>query len=76
MSLWEIRFNRTGESYVRCYVWCKNEDEARRMAIVQAVGERPKESLTIDSCYLCFSADAGPFCTEISDCGWETPAVT
>lgn len=75
MNYYEVTNGYTGESYVRVYVWCADEETALRMAaesfrahrateVVRRRGDDYWTNLTVK---LLFSSDAAPFATEPSD---------
>ena len=67
MKLWEIDTDFIGESYERCYVWCQNEEEARRMF----VNAHPNRDIKkISGILLMFDEKDPAFITELSDCGF------
>lgn len=66
MNLYEARTGMTGESYVRCYVWAESEFAARLLVLA-----RHGEGCRVREIELLFGADSGPFCTALSDNGWE-----
>lgn len=75
MHFYEISNGWTGESYVRVYAWAESEEQALNMAkekLKAAAGKAYDESyyerLNIQHW---FSADAAPFCSEVSDEGFE-----
>jgi hypothetical protein len=69
LTLFEITNGWMGESYCRSYVWA--EDEAAAFALFETMypGDE-SNSMTIQPL---FRADAAPFCTKLSDSGWEMP---
>ena len=72
MSLYEVtngKFGKPGRlgcSYVRCYVWHKDEQAAKDAAYKKLKCRRVDCKVV----HL-FTSDAKPFCTVASDEGWE-----
>jgi hypothetical protein len=63
MILFEILNMDVGDSYVRCYAWAHNQDEATRMA--------EEKGVDVQQIIKLFESDSQPFVTELSDVGWE-----
>lgn len=64
MKLYEATNGMIGCSYVRCYVWANNKEEARQMA-TELFSEPRKVKIEF-----LFKNDSPPFCTKPSDEGW------
>jgi hypothetical protein len=56
-----------GENYSRSYAWAADADAA--FALFEAMYP-DEDAITIRPL---FRADAAPFCTKLSDTGWEIP---
>jgi hypothetical protein len=69
-SLWEFLNGHIGCSYVRCYVWADNEEEARTLALQQFWSEKGTGS-TIRQSRKLFDADSPSFATAPSDQGFD-----
>ena len=64
-SLYEICTGAIGESYERAYAWAP--DEATALDLFRKSKQRSYREMSIN---LLFSAEAMPFVTRVSDCGF------
>lgn len=69
MNLYEITTGFEGDAYERCYAWATSEEEAKRLFHTANPNRNPPRK--IDTLTLLFSADSGPFVTDLSTSGWE-----
>lgn len=75
MNLYEVANGWMGESYVRVYVWCEDEETALRMAL-ERYRSNPRE--ITDELYIkkLLSSDDLPFATIPNDGGWVVADYT
>jgi hypothetical protein len=69
MILFEITTDRIGESYERAYAWASCEGEAR--ALFWAKHTFPPWRTINITVQPLFSSEEKPFCTDLSDSGFE-----
>jgi hypothetical protein len=69
MNLYEITNGYVGESYVRVYVWAKDDEQAYGLA-EERFGKAGYPEEAPLSLKVLFSQDAQPFCTIPSDEGF------
>ncbi len=62
MGLYEVETTRTGESYVRAYVWAEGAAEARLLF------DAKHPNVGVDRVRFLFYAREEPFVTALSDC--------
>lgn len=64
MTLFEVTTGKVGESYVRCYVWARDNVQVHELF----KAKHPNES--INGVKPLFGSDALAFVTQLSDCGF------
>ena len=69
MNLYEVTNSYVGESYVRVYVWAESEIHALSMA--REKFKKAKMSTDRLEINILFSGDSKPFCSDVSDTGFN-----
>jgi len=77
MTLYEVTNGWMGESYVRAYAWADSKEHALSLAREAYRGDclnaaRHKSYALGLKAKPLMTPETPPFCTPVSDCGWET----